>query len=106
MTVTPMRSINLPGPTLVVGVLFRYNLALISLRVLSRCQAPSDKRPEPRVWDPVVGKSEIKSDGRGSEKPGRCVCAAGVEASEQTCCGAKMSSGECEVDWICNGASA
>jgi len=53
-----MRGIDLPGPACIIEVLFRYNLALVSLRVLSRCQAPSGKRPEPRARDPVVAERE------------------------------------------------
>jgi len=64
-----MRGIDPPGPTRVVDVLCPYMSTLVLLRVLSRCQAPKGKRPESRVWDPVVGETEmVKSDSKSDKR--------------------------------------
>jgi hypothetical protein len=61
MTVTNMRDIDLPGSTCISpDVRGPHMSALVLLRVLSRCQAPKGKRPEPRAWDPVVAERDME----------------------------------------------
>ena len=72
MTVTNMRDIDLPGSTCISpDVRGPHMSALVLLRVLSRCQAPKGKRPEPRARDPVVVGRNGEQRGSNGERRAR-----------------------------------